>query len=237
LLVLSRKLVFAQKVLLIATGCGLAVFVLAVTVTALEPLFRTVPRSRGVTLQVGDPAPDFTLRDTEGREFHLAAELGKGPVVLVFGSLSCPYCAGEHAPLKALIEEYHTRALVVFVYTAENHPPLAPLVSNWEERRQRGKIFKALTKQAAHVLVDEFDAQSVQAQYGSRVPTGFVIGTDGRLLSKQMLTFPSFPSELVEALQKTLPVPQRVRVEAPRKTLPVPQRARAVTDQERAPRS
>ena len=36
------------------------------------------------TAAVGQTAPDFTLTDQHGNEFHLADALGAGPVVLVF---------------------------------------------------------------------------------------------------------------------------------------------------------
>jgi peroxiredoxin len=36
------------------------------------------------TASVGQTAPDFTLTDQQGKEFHLAEALGTGPVVLVF---------------------------------------------------------------------------------------------------------------------------------------------------------
>jgi peroxiredoxin Q/BCP len=36
------------------------------------------------TLKVGDPAPDFTLPDTQGKQITLSKELAKGPVILVF---------------------------------------------------------------------------------------------------------------------------------------------------------
>ena len=36
------------------------------------------------TASVGMPAPDFTLTDQHGSEFHLADAWGAGPVVVVF---------------------------------------------------------------------------------------------------------------------------------------------------------
>jgi peroxiredoxin len=36
------------------------------------------------TAAIGQPAPDFTLTDQHGTEFHLADATGAGPVVLVF---------------------------------------------------------------------------------------------------------------------------------------------------------
>lgn len=39
------------------------------------------------TVQVGDPAPDFTLKTMDGkREVTLSEFKGKSPVVLIFGS-------------------------------------------------------------------------------------------------------------------------------------------------------
>jgi cytochrome oxidase Cu insertion factor (SCO1/SenC/PrrC family) len=35
-------------------------------------------------VKIGDKAPDFTLKDTQGREVSLSTLLGDGPVVLTF---------------------------------------------------------------------------------------------------------------------------------------------------------
>jgi hypothetical protein len=37
---------------------------------------------------LGDAAPDFTLRDVEGKTFRLSQEVGRVPVVLEFGSFT-----------------------------------------------------------------------------------------------------------------------------------------------------
>jgi peroxiredoxin len=36
------------------------------------------------TAAVGQQAPDFTVADQHGNEFHLSEALGAGPIVLVF---------------------------------------------------------------------------------------------------------------------------------------------------------
>lgn len=54
-----------------------------------EPMWNV---ARGGSLEVGDPAPDFTLRTVDqkhresGEEVRLSAFRGQRPVVLVFGS-------------------------------------------------------------------------------------------------------------------------------------------------------
>lgn len=42
------------------------------------------PAAPQTHLKVGDPAPDFTLRDTEGKEVRLSDFRGKKSVVLAF---------------------------------------------------------------------------------------------------------------------------------------------------------
>lgn len=57
---------------------------IAMMVLPFKPLWMS---ARGGTLQVGDPAPDFTLPPLKGETpVTLSAEYAKRPVVLVFGS-------------------------------------------------------------------------------------------------------------------------------------------------------
>jgi peroxiredoxin Q/BCP len=44
----------------------------------------TGQKAAPTALRVGDPAPDFTLPDQQGRLVHLAEFLGKGPIVVYF---------------------------------------------------------------------------------------------------------------------------------------------------------
>jgi len=54
-------------------------------------LTRTFPRDK--IRAVGDPAPDFTLPDAQGRPVSLSAALREGPVVVTFYRGGwCPYC-------------------------------------------------------------------------------------------------------------------------------------------------
>lgn len=54
-----------------------------------------------MTLQIGDPAPDFTLRDQHGRPTTLSAFAGKRAVVLVFFPFAFSgVCTGELRELR-----------------------------------------------------------------------------------------------------------------------------------------
>jgi hypothetical protein len=68
----------------------------------------------------GAPAPDFALRTLEGGRVSLS-ELRGRPVVLEFGSYTCPIFCGHVEPMEAVAER-HPEATFLVVYTREAHP-------------------------------------------------------------------------------------------------------------------
>lgn len=63
-------------------------------------------RDGNITVQPGQKAPFFTLRDAAGNEYSLADELRKGPVVLAFFKISCPVCQFTFPFLERLNKSY-----------------------------------------------------------------------------------------------------------------------------------
>jgi peroxiredoxin len=60
-------------------------------------------------LNPGDPAPDFTLNDTQGTPVHLADALAEGPVLVVFYPFAFSgICTGELCELRDNIEAFET---------------------------------------------------------------------------------------------------------------------------------
>jgi cytochrome c-type biogenesis protein len=56
------------------------------------------------------PAPDFSLKDIQGKIFKLSSQRGN-PVVIFFGTTWCPACRGEMPFYKNLYEKYARRGL------------------------------------------------------------------------------------------------------------------------------
>ncbi|HEY4907252.1 MAG TPA: TlpA disulfide reductase family protein [Candidatus Acidoferrum sp.] len=54
----------------------------------------------------GNKAPDFSLKDSNGRDYSLSALLEKGPVVAAFFKVSCPVCQFTFPFLERLHERY-----------------------------------------------------------------------------------------------------------------------------------
>src|SRR5512145_1980885 len=57
-------------------------------------------------------APDFTLKDLQGKKFRLTAQRGK-PVLIFFGTTWCPGCRSEIPVYKKVYETYAPRGLEV----------------------------------------------------------------------------------------------------------------------------
>jgi thiol-disulfide isomerase/thioredoxin len=74
------------------------------------------------TLRQGDVAPDFTLQSPDGRQsVHLADLRGQKPVVLIFGSYTCPPFRDVYPSLERLHQAYGDRVAFYYVYIREAH--------------------------------------------------------------------------------------------------------------------
>ena len=56
------------------------------------------------------PAPDFVLKDIQGKTFRMSAQKGK-PVLIFFGTTWCPGCRAEIPVYKKVYETYKARGL------------------------------------------------------------------------------------------------------------------------------
>ncbi|HEU4333264.1 MAG TPA: TlpA disulfide reductase family protein, partial [Candidatus Eisenbacteria bacterium] len=106
-------------------------------------------------VEIGEPAPDFTARDSEGNSVSLASLLGK--VVLVdFWASSCARCEAQAAALREFYERYRARGLEILGVSYDTdlakasefrarHGQIWPAdVSGWSfEENAIGRLYKA----------------------------------------------------------------------------------------------
>ncbi len=115
-------------------------------------------------LEVGSSAPDFGLRNLEGRLFQLSEVLKEGPVVLVFYRASCPTSQFT----LPFFQRIHTEARVRLIVISQDDA-----METREFREHFGFTFD--------VVVDEHP-HDVSAAYNLEyVPTIFVVGSDGKI--------------------------------------------------------
>jgi len=147
-------------------------------------------------IEVGQPAPDISLKTVTDRPFTLASNKGK-VVVIVFGSYSTPSFRQRISALEKLAKEYGSRATFVIVYTREAHA-----VGEWEvDRNKQEEIAveqpkteadrKAQANQAVNalkitlpVVVDTMDNATAKA-YGLTPNGAVVINRDGTVAARQ----------------------------------------------------
>jgi peroxiredoxin len=97
-------------------------------------------------LELGTAAPDFRLKDTNGREVGLEDFSGKPALLVVFMCNHCPYVKHIADPLSAFATEYQARGLAVAGISsndAENYPDDGP-EKMAEEASRRGYTFPYL---------------------------------------------------------------------------------------------
>jgi hypothetical protein len=148
---------------------------------------------------VGQPAPDFLLVDLDGRTVRLS-DLHDRPVVLEFGSYTCPVFS-DRVPLMEQLAREHYEASFLVMYVREAHPGenQGPHRSLAEKRlaAQKLALEEALTRR---VLVDTIDG-AVHRAYGGAWNPVYVIGPDGRVAMRQAWNHPPDVAAALNALK------------------------------------
>jgi peroxiredoxin len=130
-----------------------------------DPNYKPIPTQAHPLL--GQPAPDFSLSDTDGKPVSLSEKLKDGPVVLVFYyGYNCNHCVSQLFALSKDIDKF--RELGVTVVSISADPS--------EQTRERFKQYGAF---GFPVLSDPSNA--VATKYGTYTPSAKP-GEDGDLL-------------------------------------------------------
>jgi len=162
--------------------------------------------------QVDSFAPEFDLPGVgTGQHVRLSELRGKIPVVLVFGSYSCPNFRSSAEALNSLFEHYGRRAHFFLVYIREAHA-----AGDWQSTRN---VREGVAVAPASTMGDKEDhaamctrelhlkfpalvdgmVGSVEAAYAAWPSRAFVIGADGRVRYSTRLTQMDFSAHAMEA--------------------------------------
>ncbi len=143
---------------------------------SMTPLSGGIPMIEGIKmLDVGAAAPDFSIKDTDGNAFSLAAEKGKKPVLIIFWSIFCEPCRAEMPAIQKLHDKYKDKGLQVVSIALDGEPLKTSIVGFV---KQEGYTFR--------VLIDELDAQEmfkVADPYGvGGTPTTYLLDKAGKVV-------------------------------------------------------
>lgn len=164
--------------------------------------------------KVGDKAPDFELIALDENKLSLSSLRGK-PVVIEFGSYTCPVFRRKVESLASLRSEYGDDVHWIMIYTLEAHPTDGwaisinsqsginlPQHTSFEKRLESAKLCKEKLNLKLHVLVDGFENKVTDA-YGGRPNRGFVIDAEGNVVSRQAWIEVDATRKALEALKTT----------------------------------
>lgn len=162
-------------------------------------------------LKEGSSAPAFTLPLLDKTEREAASEKGspkttqtvslhelhaKRPVVLIFGSMTCPPFRGQLDGVDEVYEGFRDRVEFLFIYIREAHPDSVLSVIGSDDRESLLKISQATDlpartasaavcqrtlKLSMPIAVDDID-NSVGKAYAGWPNRMVVVGTDGKII-------------------------------------------------------
>ncbi len=149
--------------------------------------------------RIGDPAPDFDLMDLDGNRVRLRDLRGR-PVVLEFGSYTCPIFSDRVPAMEQLARE-HPEASFLVIYVREAHPgEIQGVHHSLAEKRSAAHKLALEEALSRRVLVDSVDGVTHRAYGGAWNPV-YVIGPDGRIAMRQAWNHPADVSAALSSLE------------------------------------
>jgi hypothetical protein len=127
----------------------------------------------------GEAVPDFELLTTTGQRLRKANLLGGRPVLLTFGSVTCPMTAAAKHPLKRLHRELGDRVGFVTVYVREAHPgDRFPQAASLDQKRSYAEAYQRRDGIPWTVAVDD-PRGSFHQQMDPKPNSFYVMAPDG----------------------------------------------------------
>lgn len=115
---------------------------------------------------VGDPAPDFALPDSNGVKHSMSDFKGKA-ILLQFWQSHCPYCRNELPRLQKIYDDYHSRGLeVISANIGEEWNTIKPLIRGYSYLvlRDNGTVWNKY-KQGGYIplnyVLDDDESQTI----------------------------------------------------------------------------
>ena len=145
----------------------MSIFLLLLAGCKDQPQSTQQPRSGSY---IGNPAPDFTLTDMQGKQVTLAQFRGK-VVILNFWATWCPPCREEMPSMERLSQQFKDQGLVLLAVNVE------------EDGFEAVSSFLNKNPYSFPILLDTaVDVQNLYQVY--RFPESFLIDRNGNVVDK-----------------------------------------------------
>lgn len=168
---------------------GLAALALALCLAAARPASAALEGSK---LKKGQPAPDFTLQDLDGKTWKLSDLKGKKVVMIEFWATWCNICKREMPILQKVYQEYQSKGVEFFgVALDENVPGIKKVV------KEKGVTYPVLVDKDTKVATEIY-------QLSGPIPYKVVIDLNGIIAYDHVGDYVDYPPEIVDVFDQLL---------------------------------
>ncbi len=148
-------------------------------------LFRDLRFQKGAAM-VGDHLPTFEIFTAEGDRTAIENVAGGKPVLLIFGSLTCPMTASAVPNLKELYWEFGERVEFVMLNVREAHPgEYHPQPETLEEKLDHAKALARLYAMPWTVVSDDIDGR-LHRSLDPKPNSAFLIDAEGAIVFRSL---------------------------------------------------
>ena len=148
----------------------------------------------GSKLKKGQPAPDFTLKDTDGKTWKLSDLKGKKIVMIDFWATWCNICKREMPILQKVYLEYKGKGVEFFGIALDDV----------EKTKQIRKIL--LEKGVTYpVLIDQDQKVATETyQLSGPIPYKVIVDLSGTIVYDHVGDYVDYPPEIVDVFDQLL---------------------------------
>lgn len=138
-------------------------------------------RFRGSGPRPGDSLPEFDLATIDGTRITKKEILAERPLMLVFGSYTCPMTASSIPSLKRLHAEFGDRVSMVMLNVREAHPgEYYPQPETIEKKTAHARVLREHYDMPWTVAVDDVDG-ALHRAIDTKPNAAYVIDRDGTI--------------------------------------------------------
>ena len=134
----------------------------------------------------GDSFPSFELVTTNGDRLVNGDVFGDKPVLVIFGSMTCPNTASAAPSVQALYEEFGDRIDFIMLYVREAHPgEYVTQAETMEEKLKHARVLKEFFDIQWTVAADNIDGDLHRA-LDPKPNSAFLMNSEGIILFRSL---------------------------------------------------
>jgi peroxiredoxin len=172
-------------------AAGLAALVLGLCLAVPSPAPAALEGSK---LKKGQPAPDFTLKDIDGKTWKLSDLKGKKIVMIDFWATWCNICKREMPVLERVYKEYKGKGVEFFGIALDDAEKIKQIRKILEEK---GVTYPILIDQDQKVATEVY-------QLSGPIPYKVVIDLSGTIVYDHVGDYVDYPPEILDVFDQLL---------------------------------